>query len=258
MANELDRANLLSGWIIERREAFIPMPDPDLSSDLAALFVHHFERRAQAEIATFQNIAPADAAPNAKRLTVDHENLNSEPVVAFIKERRPRFVLSYGCHKLDGRTLTSVGVPFWNVHGGLSPWYRGVLTHFWPSYLLEPQMTGVTLHETTTAIDGGGIIHQTGVDLVSGDGLHDLACRAVAGFARELPSVMRRALNSSLPIAGQQQVTTGRIWTAAMWRPEHLLVIYKYFQDRIVDHCIESRLVGRVPKLVKLLEVTAQ
>ena len=36
-----------------------------------------------------------------------------------------------------------------------------------PSYMLEPQMTGMTLHETTEHLDAGGIVHQTGVELVA-------------------------------------------------------------------------------------------
>ena len=60
----------------------------------------------------------------------------------------------------------------WNIHGGLSPWYRGGVTHFWPSYLLEPEYTGMTLHELTNDIDGGGIIHQNISSLNIKDGIH--------------------------------------------------------------------------------------
>ena len=31
--------------------------------------------------------------------------------------------------------------------------------------MLEPQFTGMTLHETTQQIDGGDIIHQTGIKI---------------------------------------------------------------------------------------------
>ena len=46
------------------------------------------------------------------------------------------------------------------MHGGLSPWYKGGATHFWPTYLIEPEFTGITVHETTKDLDAGAIIHQ--------------------------------------------------------------------------------------------------
>ena len=141
----------------------------------------------------------------------------------------------------------------WNVHGGLSPWYRGVATHFWPSYMLEPQMTGMTLHRTTDQLDGGAIIHQSGVDLVRSDGLHDLAARAVQGFADGLPDLLKHVAAAREPVTGTPQTTVGRLWTVEMWRPEHLVVVYDHYEDRIVDRVLDGALVGREPKLVSVM-----
>jgi hypothetical protein len=47
----------------------------------------------------------------------------------------------------DGAAVADFGatnLARWNIHGGLSPWYRGAITHFWPSYMLEPQLTGMS------------------------------------------------------------------------------------------------------------------
>lgn len=49
------------------------------------------------------------------------------------------------------------------------------------------------------------------------------------------------------------QPTTGRIWTAAMWRPEHLTVIYEQYQDQIVDLCLDGEIVGKTPRLIRPL-----
>jgi len=47
-----------------------------------------------------------------------------------------------------------------------------------------------------------------------------------------------------LPSTSQKK--TGRLWTGNMWRPEHLLVIYKHFEDRIVDFCIENSISSNI------------
>ena len=87
-------------------------------------------------------------------LSVEKNELNSAKTYDFIKEFNPEIVLSYGCSKLDQHLTSKLQSTFWNIHGGLSPHYRGVITHS-NKLLLEPQMTGMTLHETTNAIDRG-------------------------------------------------------------------------------------------------------
>ena len=116
--------------------------------------------------------------------------------------------------------------------------------------MLEPQMTGMTIHETTDAIDGGEIIHQNAAELMRGDGIHDLACRAVAGMAGELPELLRVFATGQLrpPV---RQKTTGRIWRSSDWRPEHLHLIYDFYGNRIVDRFLDGEFAGKSPHLTR-------
>lgn len=248
LVSQLAKTGMLAGWIREKRENFIPTADDGLSRNLQRLFSLHFARRDEAE----QRAFGADTSQvDCDVLDVGLEDLNSQRTISFLVEKAPSFVISYGCHKLAPELLSSHKGYAWNCHGGLSPQYRGVHTHFWPSYMLEPQMTGVTLHQTTSEIDGGNIIHQTGVTLTKGDGLHDLACRAVKEFAQDLPNVLLEASRKTARINGHPQTTVGRIWTTGMWRPEHLVPIYEHYEDRISDLCLDGHITGRTPKLVK-------
>lgn len=250
LAVRLEKAGLLSGWVRETREAFEPQPPDGLNRHLDTLFRLHFRRRAEAEDAFFGAVA-ADALHIAPRLDVAREDLNSGAVHRFIATLSPDLILSYGCHKLCPATLALAPLG-WNTHGGLSPQYRGVITHFWPSYMLEPQMTGMTLHETTDALDGGAIIHQTGVAMVAGDGLHALAARAVRSYADDLPRVLAASLGQSARPRGIAQRGTGRLWTSQMWRPEHLTLIYETYDDRMVDRVLDGTLEGREPALISI------
>ena len=249
VAARLASSGLLSGWVRERREPFVPQVPIGLDARLARLFRLHFDRRADAEERAF-NGAGRESLQVDSILDVDPDNLNGPKTHAFLREHKPDIIVSYGCHLLSEHTLSFAGRYAWNSHGGLSPHYRGVATHFWPSYLLEPQMTGMTLHATTANIDGGAIIHQTAVEMVAGDGLHDVAARAVAAYADELPSILGKALDSSSTVNGVKQKSAGRLWLGSMWRPEHLVLIYDVYEDRIVDRILDGTLTGRLPKLV--------
>jgi folate-dependent phosphoribosylglycinamide formyltransferase PurN len=251
LAHAVARSGELAGLILEKREDHIPQPPGGLPERTRTLFVRHFAERAAAEAGFFGSAGKMrEAFAGTEIIEISPEELNSARVWEVLDRIKPRLLLSYGVHKLTAGTLARVDGFRWNIHGGLSPWYRGVITHFWPSYLLEPQMTGMTVHETTEAIDGGGLIHQICAPLVGGDGIHDIACRAVSALAEELPELIRLALRGGLT-APQPQKTSGRIWRELDWRPCHLHVIYEQYGNRIVDRFLGGEFGSASPRLVR-------
>lgn len=248
-AKRLEDAGCLVSCVFEEREEFVPDPPEGLADDLADLFRMHFRKRSEAE----EEVFGAREEIDTTSISVERRDLNSDRVVDFLRSSVPDLVLSYGCHKLGAPLRDAVGTPFWNTHGGLSPEYRGVITHFWPSYMLEPQMTGVTLHETTDELDGGAIIHQTGAILRRGDGVHQLAARTIRAYVDEVAPLLA-ALDASAIPAGISQRSIGKLWRSPDWRPEHLRLVYDTWDDRIVDACLDGRIEGRVPKLISALK----
>lgn len=247
MARAIAATGRLAGLVIEQRESFVPQAPEGLNLATADLFRLHFARRDAAEAHHFGD----PVLPQVTRYDVSMAELNTAATVDFVNAQSPDLILSYGVHKLTPETLNGVKCPLkWNIHGGLSPWYRGVTTHFWPSYFLEPRMTGMTVHELTEAIDGGDIIHQSAADLIRGDGLHDLACRAVMALGEDMTGLIDVVAGGrSRP--PHRQGTTGRIWRSVDWRPEHLHPIYEHYGDRIVDLCLEGAIGQGVPKLIR-------
>jgi hypothetical protein len=248
LARQLAATGALAGLVIERREAFEPAPPAGLPAPTRALFVRHFAERAATERRFFGADDGAPWPPGLRRLEVDRDQINGAAVHDLLRQLAPDLLLSYGCHKLSPETLAAAPGERWNIHGGLSPWYRGVGTHFWPSYLLEPQMTGMTVHDTTAAIDGGAIVHQVTGPLVRDDGLHDLACRTVAALGAQLGRLLEIAAGGD--IVKKPQTTSGRLWRAADWRPDHLHVIYDFYGNRVVNAWLDGRIqAGTLPRL---------
>lgn len=246
VARVLKNSGFLSGLIIEDRPPHIPEPPPGLPDDLKSLYELHFRKRANSEAKFFGD----GYFPETGTLKVTKDNLNSGQTREFIRDTAPELLLSYGVHRLENETLNCCKGEKWNIHGGLSPWYRGSITHFWPSYLMEPQMTGMTIHDLSQELDAGDVIHQTAAGLVKGDGLHDLSCRAVETLEKDLPQLIGM-LAEKKAIHKTKHRTSGRLWTSNDWRPEHLRLIYETYEDRIVDLCLQEIITGRIPDLIR-------
>jgi len=249
MARAIARSGRLKGLVIETRESHVPEPPPGLPERTRALFQQHFAGRENAEARFFGSDRDMQKL-GAEVVPVALDELNGPKTWALLDRLKPDLLLSYGVHKLTPETLSHARGHRWNIHGGLSPWYRGTITHFWPSYMLEPQMTGMTVHELTEAIDGGDIVHHAIAELVRGDGLHDVACRAATALANEMPELIARTFDGRLKPLHRQK-TTGRIWRTADWRPAHLHLVYETYQNRIVDRFLDGDFGGGAPKLVR-------
>ena len=70
-------------------------------------------------------------------------------------------------------------VPMINMHLGLSPYYRGSGTNFWPFYNNEPEYCGVTIHKLSTIVDGGEIIHQGIPKIEENDNPHSIGNKVI-------------------------------------------------------------------------------
>ena len=248
IANKLLDQGLLSALVVEGREAFVPEPPVGLDAHLKGLWVRHFEGRDNTERKFFPSSGRGfDEIPS---LRVTREELNSAKVWAFLDERKTDLALTYGVHFLRPETLAHLPETCWNLHGGLSPWYRGAITLFWPSYVLEPQMTGMTVHQLTQRLDGGPIVHHVAGPLVRGDGIHELACQAVAALSKELPLLVSKFERGELADPAPQR-TSGKLWLGKDWRPEHLRLIYDFYDNRIVDAYLDGKFQRSQPELVR-------
>jgi len=249
VARAVAASGRLKGIVVETRERHAPAAPAGTPPRTLALFEQHFVGRTAAE-ARFFGTESGASFPGVETVRIPREEMNGPKCWAVIDRFKPDLLLSYGIGKLTQETLAHARGLRWNIHGGLVPFYRGAGPHFWPSYLLEPQMTGVTLHELTDAIDGGAVVHQSVGRLVRGDGMHELSCRTTAGFAAELPEVLARAFDGRLKPPSPQK-TTGRLWRSVDFRPAHLHAIYDVHQNRVVDRYLDGDFPGREPKTVR-------
>ena len=252
LALVLKQAGSLDGLIIEERGGLIPSPPSGLSEQDHQNYLRHFTGRARAEKDYFGE-NDSKGFPDVPVSKVTHSELNSDQVRAWIKQLDCQVVLTYGVHKIENRLLEDFPKYAWNIHGGLSPWYKGCITLFWPFYFLQPNWAGMTVHYLSARLDGGDIIHHSVPELAYGDGIHDVAAKAVIQVAEDLVKILAQ-LKGGKDFPGQKQRSNGKLFVGKDWRPQHLRLIYNTFNDDLVDHYLDGRLGQSEPPLIKAIK----
>ena len=113
----------------------------------------------------------------------------------------PDVVAVYGT-LIIGRKLISACPHILNIHTGLSPYYRGSDTIFWPIHNGEPELIGVTVHRLEAGVDSGPILATARPDIEPNDTEDTLFAKCVKLGADLLcEEIVRELAGTSTPQA---------------------------------------------------------
>ena len=91
------------------------------------------------------------------------DSMNSDTVIALLRDWQPRVAVINATRILSKRLLASVPAVFINNHAGITPLFRGVHGGYWALATGQPHNFGVTVHIVDPGIDTGGILAQARV-----------------------------------------------------------------------------------------------
>ena len=239
--------------IVMQREELLPEPPSDLDYHDKELFQLHFENRHRVESSVYGDLYSRDVFKNFNSIFIKPNELNTELVADKVKKFNADFCFIFGVDLIFCPVINVLPKDKINLHLGLSPWYKGGATLFWPFYHLEPQFCGSTFHQITKQADAGEIIHQCVPELLPGDKIHDVAARCVVK-AREDLSIIFDHWKSAQGFDGIVQKTSGRNWRGVDFHASQLRVIYDLYQDKIVDSYLSGALSNRKPTLISCIK----
>ena len=101
--------------------------------------------------------------PGGKRVTLV-EGHNDKDCIELLEKLQPEVIVVYGTAIIRDHIAALAKKCTLNMHTGLSPYYRGDSTLFWPVYYNQKDKLGVTVHELIAEVDGGGIVSTVKVD----------------------------------------------------------------------------------------------
>lgn len=173
------------------------------SDDDRDVIQRHFDARDASEAKYFADDAALRLDPGAVVRRVHGNGCNDTVEVAEMVALEPDVVLVFGTGILRQKLLTPFVGRIINLHLGLSPYYRGAGTNFWPLVNREPEYVGATIHYLDAGIDTGPIIAHARPAIDRGDGPHDLGNKTIVAAARLLVDAARAHLDGRVTAAPQ-------------------------------------------------------
>jgi hypothetical protein len=110
-------------------------------------------------------------------------HINHPEVLRLAQKLQPDLICVFGTSLIRGGLLQEGRLGMVNLHGGLSPDYRGADCTFWALYNGEPENVGCTLHFINSGIDTGELIAHVRPAVLEGDTELPLFWRAVKDSA---------------------------------------------------------------------------
>jgi len=119
-------------------------------------------------------------------------HINHPRVLELARELKPDLICVFGTSLIRGPLLQAGRLGMVNLHGGLSPEYRGADCSFWALYNNEPDKLGCTLHYIDAGIDTGGLIAHVCPPIHPGEDELTLFWRAVQQSAEVYAELLQR------------------------------------------------------------------
>ncbi len=153
-----------------------------------------------------------DREPSLDRTDLVREvpHINHPDVVKLADELQPDLIAVFGTSLIKGELLTKGKLGMVNLHGGLSPHYRGADCTFWALYNQEPEQIGCTLHYIDPGIDSGKLIAYISPKVKATDDELTLFWRAVYDSGDIYAEFINRVANGEQ--FGQTQTEKGSLY----------------------------------------------
>ena len=226
--------------------------------DSEDLRLNHLAAREQSEQDLLGLFCEA-AADCSNPVFLPKGDINEPIYTQAVIDIQPDLVIAYGCSLIREPLLSAFKGRFLNAHLGLSPYYRGSGTNFWPLVNGEPEYVGATFMYIDSGIDTGEIIHQIRAKYVWGDTPSQIGNRLIIEMSRVFREIIihfeKLETMPQLPIPSDEKVYKKRDYTA-----ESVATIYNNFQNGLIAKYLseESERCARVPILQNhALEVVA-
>lgn len=200
----------------------------------------YFHERGQAEARWFQD-APNHLAQIAQQVReLPWQGANTPEVFDLLRGANVTRVFLFGASIIRDPMLAYFKGHIVNMHLGLSPYYRGSATNYWPLVDGQPECVGVTVHHATAIVDGGGILAQARPNMAADDSIHDIGCKTIMTGA----ALLQRLAHQHGDLAeGVAQTSSGKLCRRGDFNVESLRNMQARMSSGIISDYMAHKIV---------------
>ena len=203
------------------------------------LRMQHLHAREQSE-EDFFRLFVETSADRSNPLFLRKGEVNDEKIVREIIAANPDLIIAYGCSIIREPLLEAFPGRIINIHLGLSPYYRGSGTNYWPLVNKEPEYVGATFMHMDAGVDTGEIIHQIRARVAPRDTAVQIGNRLIVDLAR----ICRRFVDRFTELEKLPQLTTSpdhKYYRKKEYTEESVLKLYSNFAKGMIEEYLEKQ-----------------
>lgn len=180
---------------------------------------------------------------NGKVLPISPKELNSNSVYQTALQFDPDVIVVYGTSILKG-PLISITPKIINFHLGMSPYYNGAGTNWWPMYNNEFEYVGTTIHYLDSGVDTGEIIGQCRALIQKGDGPHDIGNKNIIAGCKLVLEILPLLHKSFIKPVPQWDVEGRPVYRMKNFSQEKILEFQDAVKKGVLRDWIEKNFWG--------------
>ncbi len=213
---------------------------PRLSAHDQSIVDHHFEDRTQQELRFFgADAAPIEPGSDCVVLKLAPGTLNDPATLQSLDDAGVDTVAVFGTNLIKSVLLNRYADRMVNMHLGLSPYYRGTATNFYPLLNEEPEYVGATIHLLDTGIDTGPILRHARPAITADDGPHTIGCKAIASGIEAMIAVLADLRDDRLNPVPQWPVDNPKLCLRKDYDVRQVVELYRKLEAGLIPLYVE-------------------
>lgn len=200
------------------------------------LQVRHLQMREQSErdfFASFMDFAPDLSKPQWIKKGEINEKVEQITVL------NPDLIIAYGCSIIKPPLIRIFRDKIINIHLGLSPYYRGAGTNYFPFVNDELRCVGATFMYMNEGIDTGEIIHQIQAEIFLNDNIHSVGNRLISRLPKYLIQIILE-YNNLVRIPQPKDIKNGKLYKNKDFTKQSLEKIYKNLKVGMIEKFVRQ------------------
>ena len=174
-------------------------------NDELGLLEQHFKDRDHSEKEFFGEYIAFPKKPTV--IKKEFGKINSQETLDLLKTYQIDYILLFGTSIIKPIILDAFPERVLNLHLGLSPYYKGSGTNFFPIANNEFECLGATIHVAIKKVDAGAILHQVRLkEFSEKDSVHSLGNRVIEKAGRIYPLVVKQYMEGKINGVAQNKI----------------------------------------------------